>query len=638
MTDHARETSPPPFSVTWRSDLLASVVVFLVAMPLCMGVAIASGAPVAAGLITGIIGGVVVGAMAGCPLQVSGPAAGLTVIVYEIIQELGFETLGLVVLVAGALQLLAGTARLGQWFRAVSPAVIKGMLAGIGLLILAGQFHVMLDAKPPATGARNLQGIPAAVWQAVSFPRIADPSARRVQVAALRESRGLIQQQAALRQQVRNAKTETQLRQWASAQQALADRMAGWSIDLAKCVDDRQAWNAAREAATLAAGVAKSLEIAPSDEAAIGAVGETVALQMERTAESLGRAESSLWHPGVALTLGMFTIGTMIAWQEFTPRRLKSVPAALVAVIVTSSVAATLSLPVSYVDVPSSLWSDIHWPDISSLPSAPWKSILQYGGLVAVVASAETLLCAAAVDQLHFGQRTQYDRELAAQGIGNMLCGIVNALPMTGVIVRSSANVQAGGKTRLSTILHGVWLLVFVAGLAFLLRQIPTSCLAGILVYTGYKLIDVRAIRELRDYGWGEVAIYAITMAVIVFDDLLTGVIVGIVLSAMKLLHTFARLECVAEPLDDKGTTVLRLRGAATFIRLPLLAAELDRIPGGIKLHVDLSELGYIDHACLELLTNWGKRHQASGGQLVIDWESLQATFERDRRATRSPS
>jgi hypothetical protein len=148
MTDHARDTSPPTFSVTWRSDLLASVVVFLVAMPLCMGVATASGAPVAAGLITGIIGGVVVGMLAGCPLQVSGPAAGLTVIVYEIIQELGFDSLGLVVLVAGALQFLVGLARLGQWFRAVSPAVIKGMLGGIGLLILA----VPRDARRQAAG------------------------------------------------------------------------------------------------------------------------------------------------------------------------------------------------------------------------------------------------------------------------------------------------------------------------------------------------------------------------------------------------------------------------------------------------------------------------------------------------------
>ena len=141
---------------TFKSDLLASIVVFLVALPLCMGIAIASGAPVAAGLITGIVGGLVVGSIAGCPLQVSGPAAGLTVIVYDIIQHHGLEMLGLGVLLAGIMQMIAGVMRLGQWFRAVSPAVIQGMLAGIGFLILASQFHVMIDDKPSGSGAQEL--------------------------------------------------------------------------------------------------------------------------------------------------------------------------------------------------------------------------------------------------------------------------------------------------------------------------------------------------------------------------------------------------------------------------------------------------------------------------------------------------
>lgn len=638
MTDHTSAPRTATHSTTWRSDLLASVVVFLVAMPLCMGVAIASGAPVAAGIITGIIGGVVVGAISGCPLQVSGPAAGLTVIVYEIVQKLGFEALGLVVLIAGVLQLAAGLARLGQWFRAVSPAVIKGMLAGIGLLILAGQFHVMLDAKPPGAGAVNLQRIPDALRRSFSIPRFGSAPVRRAQVAALQTSRSLLQQQTTIRQHLREAKTADQQRQLASQQQALADQIARWSASLPECVDDQTALEAAREAAALSVAVAESLRTADAEGAAAESYSESVAAEMDRTFERLSLAQTPLRHPEFAFALGLLTIGVTIGWQEFTPRRLRIVPPALIAVIVTSTVASLLSLPVSYVEVPSSLWNGIHWPTLGTLQSVPWKPVLQYGVLTAVVASAETLLCAAAVDQLQTGPRTQYDRELAAQGVGNMLCGLVNALPMTGVIVRSSANVQAGGKTRLSTILHGVWLLVFVSGMAALLRQIPTSCLAAILVYTGYKLIDVRAIRELRDFGWGEVAVYAITIAVIVFDDLLTGVIVGIVLSALKLLHTFSYLQCQISPSDDGRKSVLRLRGAATFIRLPVLASELDRIPGGIELHVDFSELDYIDHACLELLMNWGARHQATGGSLVIDWESLHARFRRDRSTTRSPA
>ena len=146
---------------------MASVVVFLVALPLCMGVALASGLPPTAGIITGIIGGIIVGTIAGSPLQVSGPAAGLAVLVYQLVKDYGAEMLGTIILAAGLLQILAGVLKLGQWFRAVSPAVIHGMLAGIGILIFAAQFHVMLDGKPIGTGIQNLLGIPGAVMDAV---------------------------------------------------------------------------------------------------------------------------------------------------------------------------------------------------------------------------------------------------------------------------------------------------------------------------------------------------------------------------------------------------------------------------------------------------------------------------------------
>src|SRR5687768_9006751 len=149
----------------WGRDLMSSLVVFLVALPLCMGISIASGAPVAAGLVTGIIGGIVVGTLAGSPLQVSGPAAGLTVLIWQFVQAHGVAMLGAAVLIAGLIQILAGLLKFGQWFRAISPAVIQGMLAGIGVLIIGSQTHVLVDDGPKGSGLNNLLSIPSAIWK-----------------------------------------------------------------------------------------------------------------------------------------------------------------------------------------------------------------------------------------------------------------------------------------------------------------------------------------------------------------------------------------------------------------------------------------------------------------------------------------
>lgn len=626
MSDPRPPAASGSSTSTLRDDLLASVVVFLVALPLCMGVAIASGAPVAAGLITGIIGGIVTGALAGCPLQVSGPAAGLTVIVFEIVDRLGFEQLGLVVLVAGTLQVLAGIFRLGQWFRAVSPAVIKGMLAGIGFLILASQFHVMLDDKPPGSGAVNLDRIPGAISRALTPLSITNGAPFAQQRDELQQSREITAQQAALRQRLTDASANTAMTEatWST----LADEQVALVTRLSELSSPH---NGATETEVM---MSKQQAIADM-QAVVAAIQardrEAISKALQSAAEQLGHWHHGLKHPMLAGALGLLTIVVIVAWQEFAPRRLKVLPPALAAVVVGSLVAWAFRLPVYYVEVPTNLLSDIHLPTMSLLNAVSWKPIIQYGLLTAIVASAETLLCAAAVDQMQTGPRTKYDQELFAQGVGNVLCGVVGALPMTGVIVRSSANVQAGGKTRLSTMLHGLWLLIFVAGMAVLLRQIPTSCLAAILVYTGYKLIDIKAMRELIGYGWGEVVIYFVTIATIVFADLLSGVIVGISLSALKLLYTFSHLEAELTSDAESKSARLRLRGAATFVRLPQLAAELERVPKSFDLHVDLSELDYIDHACLELLMSWGAGHQATGGSLVVDWESLHGRFRRER-------
>lgn len=498
---------PGTLAQTVRHDLLSSVVVFLVALPLCMGIAIASGAPPAAGLITGIIGGLIVGSISGSPLQVSGPAAGLAVVVFELIQREGYATLGVVLVIAGAIQLTAGLLKFGQWFRAVSPAVIHGMLAGIGVLIFASQFHVMVDDKPRGSGVANLIALPEAVMKGV----------------------------------MPNSDTTHQ-------------------------------------------------------EAAI---------------------------------IGLATIAIIIGWKWLAPKKLQVIPATLLAVVAATAAVAVWSLPIKLVDVPKSILEAVQVP-----PAEKWKGLLDGRIIVAAlgmafVASAETLLCATAVDKMHSGPRTQYDRELAAQGVGNLICGALGALPMTGVIVRSAANVDAGARTRLSAILHGAWLLIFVAALPFVLAMIPTASLAALLVFTGYKLVNLKAVVELRTYGKSEVAIYLVTLIMIVVSDLLTGVLVGIGISAAKLLYTFSHLDVRVRSEPERNATVLELMGTATFIRLPKLAAALEQVPQSTELHVHFENLRYIDHACLDLLINWEKQHEATGGSLVIDWDTLTARFQK---------
>ena len=202
-----------------------------------------------------------------------------------------------------------------------------------------------------------------------------------------------------------------------------------------------------------------------------------------------------------------------------------------------------------------------------------------------------------------------------------------------GVIVRrivgADSNVQAGARTRLSTILHGLWLLLFAVVFTFVLRLIPVACLAAILVYTGCKLVNIKAMREIGKYGKGEVAVYIATLAAIVVIDLLTGIVVGLGLAVAQLIYRFTRLTIRVEQDTERNRSNMYLEGAATFLRLPKLAQALQAIPPNTELHVHIENLGHIDHACLDLLMKWEKQHEATGGSLVIDWESLTAKFRQ---------
>ncbi|MFE1601099.1 SulP family inorganic anion transporter [Methylobacterium sp. ID0610] len=476
-------------------DLPASFVVFLVALPLCMGIALASGVPPERGLITGIVGGIVVGLLAGSPLQVSGPAAGLAVIVFEFVRTHGLGMLGPVLVAAGVIQIAAGLMRVGGWFRAISPAVVHGMLAGIGVLIVLAQLHVISDGSPRASGLENLQAIPEAFFD-------------------------------------------------------LDNGSPSFAANL----------------------------------------------------------------------VGLVTIVGMIGWETVRPARLRLVPGALIGVLAGTLAASLGGLAVKRVEVPDAILSTL------ALPAAgDWSRLAEPGIIaavltLAVIASAESLLSAAAVDRMHDGPRTQYNRELGAQGIGNVLCGLLGGLPMTGVIVRSSANVQAGARSRASTVLHGLWILAFVAVLPGILQLVPTAALAGILVVTGWRLASpAHALHLKARYGLVPAGIWLVTLVMVVATDLLTGVLTGLVLSLLQVLPPILRkgLLRIEPPQQAAPVPELRLSGSATFLQLPKLTEALEQAPGGRPIRIAADDLRHIDHTCLEMVGDWASR-QVAGSRIEV--------------------
>jgi MFS superfamily sulfate permease-like transporter len=637
----------------WQQDLLASLVVFLVALPLCMGIALASGAPIAAGLVTGIIGGLVVGIFAGSPLQVSGPAAGLTVICGEIIRQNGMPAFGLAVLFAGGFQLVAGLCRLGQWFRAVSPAVIHGMLSGIGILILCGQLHVLVDARPRETALLNLMALPQSLMEGLKLPERESLEIRTAHIGLLRQANALANRQRALKGDVERSLIRLQppnpdpfhehthltdrdilsaLHPFIAEQELLLKEF-GELMTAARSPAFSSPESSSRNGAVFDRLTQAEQKLAMAVTQLSDPDLTAVARSQRDATTALDLVTAGLKSHEWAGKIGLLAVGVIIAWQFLARGKMKLIPAPLLAIIVATVVAQLLHVPVLYVDVPSNLISGLSFVSLSVLEQSPLRQLIGSGLVIAMVASAETLLCATAVDQMHRGPRTRYDRELAAQGLGNLLCGWLGVLPMTGVIVRSAANVQAGAKTRLSAILHGVWLLLFSVALVPVLRMIPTSALAGILVFTGFRLIDYRSFLRLWKENRVEAGIFLITMLTIVAADLLIGVVTGIVLSAAKLLFRFSELEVemVQGSEADAGRTTIRLRGAATFLRLPILASRLEKVAPGAELHLQVSELEYIDRACLELLQNWSRQHNATGGSLVIDWDALKQKFQTSK-------
>ena len=468
----------PENSHPLRADLSASLVVFLVAVPLCVGIAVASGVPAELGLVTGIVGGLVAGLLPGSSLQVSGPAAGLTVLVHEAVRAYGVAVLGALVLGAGLVQLALGALRLGRWFRAVSVAVVQGMLAGIGLVLIAGQLYAMADAKAPGGGGERLIGL-------VSLPAGAD-----------------------------------------------------WT----------------------------------------------------------------------ALAVGAGTVLVLLMWPRWR-RGARAVPAPLVAVALASAVTGVFDLDVRRVEV-HGLLDAVRPPGLADLGRLTEVGMLGTVLAFALIASAESLFSAAAVDRLHHGPRTDYDKELLAQGAGNTVCGLLGALPMTAVIVRSAANVQAGARTKASRVLHGLWLLVFTAVLPGALGVIPVAALAGLLVHAGCKLVPVRELGPLWRAHRGEVLVLAVTAVAIVVGNLFEGVLVGLASAVAKTAWEISHVHVETEDHGEEGL-VVRVLGNATFLRLPKLLDALEALPHDRDVRLELGGLRHVDHACAKAFEGWVAGHRA---------------------------
>lgn len=482
--------SPPGTSPSKRSilsnlgaDLPASLVVFLVALPLSLGIAAASGAPIMAGLIAAAIGGIVAGSLGGSPLQVSGPAAGLTVVVAGLVAEFGWQVTCAITAAAGVVQLLMGVSRIGRAALAVSPVVVKAMLAGIGITIILQQLHVLLGGQAAGSAVENLTALPAAVT----------------------------------------------------------------NVEL----------------------------------------------------------HSAL--------LGLAVVAILLTWK-FLPAAVRKVPGPLAAVVAVTALSVAVAPGVERISFSGSIFDAVALP---SLPDGNWRAAAMAVITVALIASIESLLSAVAVDKMHGGIRTNLNRELVGQGSANMVSGMLGGLPVTGVIVRSATNVEAGAKSRTSAILHGVWVLVFSALFAGLIQLIPLSVLAGLLLVIGAKLIKVADIRtSLRT---GDLLVYAVTLVCVVALNLLEGVIIGLALAALCVLWRVLRAQIQAHAPAGTGLPWrVTIAGSCSFFALPRLNRVLHSVPEGQNAVVELNA-DYLDHAFREALVAWEKQQSNGGAAVVVE-------------------
>jgi carbonic anhydrase len=483
----------------WQADIPASIVVALVALPLCLGVALASGAPLFSGLIAGIVGGIVVGALSKSPLSVSGPAAGLTVIVLAAIESLpSYEVFLLSVVLAGVLQIAMSVSRSGFLSEFVPSSVITGMLAAIGLILILKQIPHALGYDGDYEGSFQFHQADGLN----TFSAIGHAIAESVTPGAI--------------------------------------IIAGLSLAFLFW------WDAAK----------------PKDGALRYLPGPLVVVVL-----------------GVVLNF---------VFAGFSPR-LALGSEHMVKVPVAGSAGEFISF--------------FSMPDFSAIGNTTmWTTAIT----LAIVASLESLLSVKAVDGLDPQRRTtDKNRELLAQGGGNIVSGLLGGLPVTSVIVRSSANVEANAQSKASTMLHGFWLLLSVALIPFVLNMIPLAALAAVLIATGYKLTKPQLFVKRYAQGWTQFVPFVATIAAILFTDLLKGIAIGL---AIGFVFVIARNFRPAISFTCDGLDCLvRARRNLYFIHKVELQRELAKVPDGANLLIDLSATNYVDLDNIDIINEFIK-------------------------------
>lgn len=497
-----------------KKDLPASLVVFLVALPLCLGIALASGAPLFAGLLTGIIGGIVVSAVSGSQLSVSGPAAGLTVIVFGAIAQLqSFDIFLLALVLAGVMQIILGFLKAGTIANYFPSSVIEGMLAAIGIILI-------------------LKQLPHAV---------------------------------------------------------------GYDADFEG--------------------------------------NESFTAGANNTLSALSEALSRISYGAVIISL--ISLAVLIYWPKI--KKINSIPAPLIVVIVgivlniafngtSLAISAEHLVQVPVVETFTQFTGLFVTPDFSQITN---PGVWTVAFTIAIVASLESLLSLEAVDKIDPYKRVSpTNRELVAQGIGNLTCGLIGGLPLTAVIVRSSANVNSGGKTKMSAIFHGIWLFASLLLIPGVINSIPLSCLAAVLLFTGYKLANVHLFKKMWNEGKSQFIPFIVTILAVVFTDLLKGVAVGMVIGIFYILRNNMRNPYfyTISREGDKKVIHMKLSEEVSFLNKAAISYTLNNLPKESDVIIDGTNSRYIDPDVLEVIHNF--KHSAYSKAIIVRLVNIRKHYD----------